>query len=438
MKQKTNTTLFFSILLCLVFVLIGTLKHNSALRSEAENSKMELERLTRQVRELDAEIKKTEIDKALSDEFQHDDFYHPVPIISGDSEISEAVSSSDVDEHFLEEVNQDAGMSNNDAIADIDEPEQESTGLREGKIELANLNYDLVIEKFESVDASVADHLDARLGVANAYFYSHRYEDAVLSYQSVLDSYSDSVEAAIGLANSYYRLEQRAEQIAAYDKVIKIEPGQWLHYNSRATAHLMDGNNRLATLDFQRAAHLASPIKTSQATALENIGLIHIQQGHWSLAYIHANEVNKLDTEHAWNWLIRGIAAAKLEQNVDAYVSFDKWFKYKKATDPYLLKQLLPESVHAYIDVTPKGLAKLVDPPKISGERCYNDSQCKSYACKPGPPLNKFSYCVKEDKVCSAPDSNGYLQGELLEMEGMNVRCYQPQSGNARWTMDRR
>ena len=83
MKQKTNTTLFFSILLCLVFVLIGTLKHNSALRSEAENSKMELERLTRQVRELDAEIKKTEIDKALSDEFQHDDFYHPVPIISG-------------------------------------------------------------------------------------------------------------------------------------------------------------------------------------------------------------------------------------------------------------------------------------------------------------------------------------------------------------------
>jgi tetratricopeptide (TPR) repeat protein len=433
MKQKTITTLFFLLLISVICLLIWTVKHNSTLRSEAANSKTEVEHLTMQIRELDAEAKRTAFDEA-----PNDDFYHPVPAISHNSKIPETVSSIDIEEQILEELTLNAEKINNEVLIDIEEPKQESAGLREGKIELANLNYDLAIEKFENVEVSAVDYLTARLGVANAYFYSHRYKDAVLTYNSVLENYPDSVEAAIGLANSHHRLEQRAQQIAAYDKVIEIEPDQWLHYNSRATAHLMDGNRELATLDFQRSAYLASPVKTSQATALENIGLIHIQQQHWSLAYIHANEVNKLDSEHAWNWLIRGIAAAKLEQNVDAYVSFDKWFKHKKATDPYLLKQLLPESVHAFIDVTPKGLSKLVDPPKISGERCYNDSQCRSYACKPGPPLNRLNYCVMEDKDCSAPDSNGYLQGELLELEGVKVRCYQPQSGNARWTMDRR
>ena len=166
--------------------------------------------------------------------------------------------------------------------------------------------------------------------------------------------------------------------------------------------------------------------------------MIYLREQQWQLAFEHANEVNRLDVKHAWNWLIRGIAAAKMERNVDAYVSFDEWFKYKRATDPYLLKQFLPESIHAFIDVSPVGLTKLVDPPLISGQVCVNDFQCKSSACRPGPPFNKINYCVAADKLCSAMDSNGYLAGETLIIEGTKYRCYQPESSNARWTPDNR
>ena len=288
------------------------------------------------------------------------------------------------------------------------------------------------------MEAEAVDYVSARMGVANAYFYSHQFDKAVVEFNNVLSLQADSAEAAIGLANAHQRLGQRQDQIEAYDRAIAIEPNQWLHFNSRATAYLLDNNNDLAVRDYLQATRLASPVKTDQATALENIGLIHIREQQWQLAFQHANEVNQLDTKHSWNWLIRGIAAAKLKLNVDAYVSFDEWFKYKRSTDPYLLKQLLPDSIHVYVDVTPAGLMKLVNPPLPGGEPCENNSQCKSYACRPGPPFNKTNYCVVKDKLCSAKDSNGYLLGESMVVDGIKVRCYQPDSANARWTEDNR
>ena len=221
-------------------------------------------------------------------------------------------------------------------------PQQESSGLTEGNKALSKLNYNNAIKYFTKVESEAADFINARMGVANALFYSHQYEKAVTEFAYVLSLQPDSVEAVIGLANAHQRLGQRPEQIAAYDRAIGMEPAQWLHYNSRATAYLMSGDNERAIQDFRQASRLARPVKADQATAFENIGLIHLWEEHWQQAFQHANEVNRLDRQHSWNWLIRGIAAAKLKRNVDAYVSFDEWFKYKRPTDPYLLKQLLP------------------------------------------------------------------------------------------------
>ena len=170
-----------------------------------------------------------------------------------------------------------------------------------------------------------------------------------------------------------------AKQIETYNKLITIQPNAWLHFNGRATAHLLQDDDELAMQDYLQATSLASPDNRAQAAAMENIGLIHLRRQNWLIAFQHSENVNRLDDEQAWNWLIRGIAAAKLKRNIDAYVAFDNWFKFKRGTDPYLLKQYLPEDIHPYIDVSAKGLAKLVDPPKISGERCDNPYQCKSF-----------------------------------------------------------
>ncbi len=329
-------------------------------------------------------------------------------------------------------------QANDNKLADMANPQGESSGIIEGRQALMDLNYTDAIENFTNVDSSASDYIEARLGVANAYFYSQQYNEAMAEFVYVLKQKPDSAEAAIGLANTHHRLGQRQAEIAAYDKAINIEPDQWLHYNSRATAYLMDGNNTQAILDFQQAARLASPVKSDQATALENIGLVYLREQQWQLAFEHANEVNQIDVEHSWNWLIRGIAAAKLKRNVDAYVAYDEWFKYKRATDPYLLKQVLPESIHAFVDVTSAGLSKLVDPPLASGQVCDNDSQCLGYACRPGPPFNRPNYCVAKDKDCAAPDSNGYLINEIAVIDGIKVRCYQPESGSSRWTLDNR
>ncbi len=322
------------------------------------------------------------------------------------------------------------------ALEDTTDPQQESVGVTDGKLALKELDYKSAIDNFVKVDTSAADYIEARMGVANAYFYSRQYEKALVEFQHVLAREPGFVEAAIGLANAYHRLGQRAEEILAYSRAISIEPGQWLHYNSRATAYMLEGEDEQAIQDFQQAARLAGPLKADQATALENIGLIYLRAQQWQLAFQHSNEVKRLDSRQTWNWLIRAIAAARLQRNVDAYVAFDEWFKYKRATDPYLLKQLLPESLHAFIDAAPGSLAKLVDPPLSSGELCVNDYQCLSRTCRPGPPFNKLSYCVARDKDCSAPDSSGYLSGESLRAGGTRVRCYPAGPGRFRWTED--
>ena len=320
------------------------------------------------------------------------------------------------------------------ALADLPDPARAVDELAMARQAFATLDYDAALENYASVAPESEDYLPARLGVANALFYSHQYEEAAREYAELAALAPESVDALIGLANAHQRLGQHSKQAKAYDKVIKLQPDKWLHYNSRASAHLMNNDHARAERDFRQAANLAKANSKDQATALENVGFIHLREQQWQQAFSLANRVNEIDRDHSWNWLIRGIAAAKLERYVDAYVSYDEWFKTKLATDPYLVKQLLPESLHEYVDVSQRALARLVDPPLISGDPCTNNYQCKSLLCRPGPPSNQVNYCVVEDKDCAAPNSNGYLLGETLTIDGNTVRCYQPQSANARWT----
>ncbi len=441
MTPNPPTTTTTILLACIVFViglLVWSVNQTAALKIETHGSIASIVELEKEVTVLREELAsvKPELIKAIS--LIHEKKLQIALMME------QANQPTEINEKEKSEISMpvpadiQADLAQDGRLEDMPHPQQESSGLTEGNKALSKLNYNNAIKNFTKVESEAADFIKARMGVANALFYSHQYEKAVTEFAYVLSLQPDSVEAVIGLANAHQRLGQRPEQIAAYDRAIGMEPKQWLHYNSRATAYLMSGDNERAIQDFRQASRLASPVKADQATAFENIGLIHLWEEHWQQAFQHANEVNKLDTQHSWNWLIRGIAAAKLKRNVDAYVSFDEWFKYKRPTDPYLLKQLLPESIHVFVDVSPAGLSKLVDPPLVSGELCENNSQCRSNICRPGAPFNKPNYCVVENKHCSAANSNGYLLGESIVVDGIKVRCYQPDLANARWTVDNR
>ncbi len=323
-------------------------------------------------------------------------------------------------------------------LGELDIAHQEQNIFNSANEKLTRLDYQGAIEEFSGVEEDSPSYVTARLSIAQSYFYAHQYRRAVDEFEFVLEQSPDLVAAAIGLANSHSRLGDHVAQVAALDRAIATDPGNWLHYNGRATARLALGEYDNAREDYERAAMLAGENKTLRANALENIGIIFINRAQWLEAFEHANDVNKIESSLGWNWLFRGIAAAQMERNIDAYVSYDQWFKYKKATDPYLLKQLLPETLHEYVDVTVAGLPKLIDPPLLAGDSCVNDYQCKSQQCRPGAPDNKTNYCVAEELDCAAENSAGFLAGELVEIDGASVRCYVPLKANPRWTRDNR
>jgi tetratricopeptide (TPR) repeat protein len=433
-RPTATIPILIGFIILTIILLIWSVNQTAVLKVESLAAANRIEELDKEVKALRNMLVrlKIELEKSkhkVSEDVAKDDSAFQSALFQPESEADNNLMESPlVSSHAMSDVEE------SEKLGDMPQPTQESTGLSLGNSALKDLNYADAIDNFEKVETDTEDYIGARTGIANAYFYSHKFEKAAAEFNHILQQKPDSVEAAIGLANAYLRLSQVTEQISAINKAIAIEPEQWLHYNNRATAYLMNGDHEQAKQDFTEAARLAAPTLADQASAMENVGLIHLREEYWGLAYEHANKVNSLDAKHSWNWLIRGIAAAKLKQNVDAYVSFDEWFKYKRATDPYLLKQVLPESLYVFIDVTPLGLTKLVDPPYISGQRCENNSQCKSYMCRPGPPNNKVNYCVMKKKLCSAPDSNGYLLDEILEVSGVKARCYQPDSANARWT----
>ena len=302
---------------------------------------------------------------------------------------------------------------------------------------ITKLDYEGAIEEFSSVGENSPEYLNARLGIAHSYFYAHDYRRAAEEFEFVLQRNADLVVAAIGLANSYQRLGNYGAQVDALDRAIEAEPGNWLHYNGRATAWLAQGEYTRAQQDYSRAADLAGENRTLKANALENIGIIYLNRQEWQKAFDHADSVNEIEQTLGWNWLFRGIAAVQMERNIDAYVSYDQWFKYKKATDPYLLKQLLPESLYEYIDISVKGLPKLIAPPLPAGDACVNDYQCKSRKCRPGAPDNKSNYCVDDQRDCAVEGRAGFLAGEHFEIDGISVRCYAPLKANPRWTRDK-
>ncbi|NKB38332.1 MAG: hypothetical protein GKR93_14405 [Gammaproteobacteria bacterium] len=429
-RMSNLTTVFMSVIIILSGLLAWFYSQNTVLQSKTEAARS-------RINELETEVSKLRTTES---------YVVPAKLSMSNRIGQNEMEMADTSVLPIEVRKNETGLSEKDLSVDdtsdepvlnmLPDPQAEPDELSLAKDAFAALDYNLAIDNYTQVKTDAEEYALARLGLANALFYSHKYEKAVAEFKNVHALKPDSVDALIGLANSHQRLNQHAARIAAYDKVVELEPQKWLHYNSRASAYLMSNDHVRAEKDFRQAANLAQANPSDEAKALENVGLIYLKEKQWQKAFDHADKVNNIDRQQSWNWLVRGVAAAKLERNVDAYVSFDEWYKYRRTTDPYLLKQLLPESLYQYIDVSPTALARLVDPPFISGDQCENNYQCKSLMCRPGPPSNKQNFCVAEDKVCSAPNSNGYLPGETLTVGDMRVRCYQPEAANARWTPD--
>ena len=334
-----------SVIIILSGLLLWFFSQNKILQSTIESAQNRISGLETQVRELGTKDPQT-----TATDLSTPQWIEQVEL----EQISSSVLPVTVREN-------DIGVLEKDSLDKLPDPGAEPDELSRAKDAFAALDYNSAIDNYAQVKTDAEEFALARLGIANALFYSHQYEKAVAEFKHVHSLRPDSVDALIGLANSHQRLQQHAARIAAYDKVVKLEPEKWLHYNSRATAHLMSNDHVRARKDFNQAASLARANPADEAKALENVGLIYLKEAKWQQAFQHADKVNSIDRLQSWNWLIRGIAAAKLERNVDAYVSYDEWYKNKRATDPYLLKQLLPDSLHQYIDVSPKALAKLVD-----------------------------------------------------------------------------
>lgn len=93
--------------------------------------------------------------------------------------------------------------------------------------------------------------------------------------------------------------------------------------------------------------------KSSEAGAVENIGIAYLGQENWKSAFDNSNRVLNISDEMVWNWLVRSIAAEKLDSESIAKSAYDEWRSKTRDRDTAEIRFYLPDKLEKYAEPSP-------------------------------------------------------------------------------------
>ena len=151
---------------------------------------------------------------------------------------------------------------------------------------------------------------------------------------------------------TFRRAEEYEKAIRDFDKAIELAPFYGGAFFGRGLSELYLGRLSKAERDFEKALSLFGDPK-KKASAWENIGLIRIHQQKWNEAFEISDNVIRWNEQSAWIWLVRSIAAFKLENKSTARKAHTKWRNLRTDSDTKRLMKLLPVDFRLYVEQSP-------------------------------------------------------------------------------------
>ena len=133
--------------------------------------------------------------------------------------------------------------------------------------------YPAAIEGYLKATSMKPDSVEARLGLAEAFLDSRRFQDAEREFRQVLSSNSAAAEAQRGLGDTLYELRRYKDAVAAYGSSEQAGIKDAELYNNYANALFRTGTteNRRRAIDAYRKAIALKPAWSSAYAGLANL-----------------------------------------------------------------------------------------------------------------------------------------------------------------------
>ena len=253
-------------------------------------------------------------------------------------------------------------------VARRDTPFTRATAhLRAGEYAPAVAEMDRVIQEHP-------EDVRALLLRGSALLLSHQYDEAIRDLSEVIRFDPKNAFPYSLRATAWTETGDLEAALVDYDKAVELEPkrGEYLH--ARAFVHFRRGNDAAAEADWRRAAD-SQRDPEGKAGSLENIGLIYVRREEWRAELDHAQAVDAVHGEMAWNSLFRWIAADQLGVADTAQAAAATWRQHRAEADVEALRGLLPQSLQRYLDdrtnseAGPDSTQKPRASPKVRGSR---------------------------------------------------------------------
>ncbi|MDM7860455.1 hypothetical protein QTP81_07590 [Alteromonas sp. ASW11-36] len=197
--------------------------------------------------------------------------------------------------------------------------------------------YDAAITQFKIAQSEQQTQDLATWGLARTYLDSKQFELALSTFNSAMNSADVSIRFGVlvdrGLTwvrlteienNLYNALADYKAAIAIYENELPKDAKYPTVFRRRGLVLLRMGEVKFARRDFDRAVNV-SVNDEEIASALENIGLIYLEESSWKQAIENSRFVAEIYPNSTWNWSVRAIAAGKLKNENMRKCSIGQW-----------------------------------------------------------------------------------------------------------------
>ncbi|WP_100656926.1 tetratricopeptide repeat protein [Alteromonas flava] len=196
-----------------------------------------------------------------------------------------------------------------------DHSDSGSSHLLQGIHFLDEKDFTVAKREFDKASQFPATKALAKWGLGRVMLDSKQFEQAIEVFTDLVATADDSIRYGVlvdrGL--TWVRLtdveSNLYKALADYKSAIAIGERYPTVYRRRGLVLLRMGEVEHARRDFEKAVNL-SINDVELASALENIGLIYLQEKQWKKAIENSRFVAQIYPESTWNWSIQAIAAA--------------------------------------------------------------------------------------------------------------------------------
>ena len=189
------------------------------------------------------------------------------------------------------------------------------------------------------------------LAYGKTLFERNEMAEAQQIFQKAIDLDPDNPQFFTARADMWDGLGKYDQAVADLDQaILNGGKGRKIYLVHKLLGLKLLKDDHQATEKIMQTAVKLAKTNREKAGAMENIGLFYLKKQQWEQSFKNSDEVNEVYDKMSWNWLIRAIAAKRLDNKAEEETTaISNWCNIGKTSGSLQsLKEYVPHEVEYY------------------------------------------------------------------------------------------